>query len=55
MSATVTHRLVMSPEGFLRTVATLNGLLKKLVEAGVVTQRPATPQAAAASVSNNGA
>jgi len=34
----VTHRLILSPEGFLRTVAAMNALLNQLVEAGVVKQ-----------------
>jgi hypothetical protein len=34
----VTHRLIMSPEGFLRTVSTMNTLLNQLVKAGVVKQ-----------------
>ena len=32
----VTHRLIMSPEGFLRAVSTMNTLLNQLVKAGVV-------------------
>ena len=35
---TVTHRLILSPEGFLRTVSAMNTLLKQLVKAGVVKQ-----------------
>jgi len=34
----VTHRLIMSPEGFLRAVSTMNTLLNQLVKAGVVKQ-----------------
>ncbi len=35
----VTHRLIMSPEGFLRAVSTMNTLLNQLVKAGVVKQK----------------
>ncbi len=35
---TVTHRLILSPEGFLRTVSAMNTLLNQLVKAGVVKQ-----------------
>ncbi len=35
---TVTHRLILSPEGFLRSVSAMNTLLNQLVEAGVVKQ-----------------
>lgn len=34
----VTQRLMLSPEGFVRTVSTLNTLLKQLVDAGVIGQ-----------------
>ena len=34
----VTQRLIMSPEGFLRAVSTMNTLLNQLVKAGVVKQ-----------------
>jgi urease alpha subunit len=34
----VTNRLIMSPEGFLRAVSTMNTLLNQLVKAGVVKQ-----------------
>ncbi len=35
---TVTHRLILSPEGFLRSVSAMNTLLNQLVKAGVVKQ-----------------
>ena len=35
----VTHRLIMSPEGFLRAVSTMNTLLNQLVKAGVVNKQ----------------
>jgi len=34
----VTHRLILSPEGFLRSVSAMNTLLNQLVKAGVVKQ-----------------
>ena len=34
----VTNRLILSPEGFLRTVSAMNTLLNQLVKAGVVKQ-----------------
>ncbi len=38
VSATVTQRLILSSQGFLQAVSTLNTLLKQLVDAGVLTQ-----------------
>ena len=35
----VTHRLIMSPEGFLRAVSAMNTLLNQLVKAGVVNKQ----------------
>jgi hypothetical protein len=35
---TVTHRLILSPEGFLRTVSAMNTLLNQLVKSGVIKQ-----------------
>lgn len=32
----VTHRLIMSPDGFVRTVYVLNRLMKQLMDAGVI-------------------
>ena len=40
MSNEVTHRLIMAPQGFAQTVYVLNGLLRQLIEAGVVPQNP---------------
>ena len=37
-TTTVTRRLILSPEGFLRTVSAMNTLLNQLVKAGVVKQ-----------------
>ncbi|MCP5000939.1 MAG: hypothetical protein GY933_19910 [Hyphomicrobiales bacterium] len=43
-AATVTHRLILSPQGFIRTVQTMSLLMNQLLEAGII-QR--TPEAAA--------
>lgn len=40
MSSEVTHRLIMAPQGFAQMVYVLNGLLRQLIEAGVVPQNP---------------
>lgn len=38
MSGQVTHRLIMAPQGFAQMVYVLNGLLRQLLEAGIVQQ-----------------
>lgn len=42
MSSEVTHRLIMAPQGFAQMVYVLNGLLRQLIEAGVVQQASAS-------------
>lgn len=34
-----THRVIMAPDGFIRTVGALNNLMQELMKAGVITQR----------------
>ncbi len=51
---TVTHRLILSPEGFLRTVSAMNTLLNQLVKAGVVKKEPRPEPAAGGNGNGDG-
>ena len=41
----ITHRLIMSPDGFVRTVYVLNHLMKQLMDAGVIKSDQKKPAA----------
>lgn len=49
-----THRIVMPPDGFLRSFSSMENLVKQLIEAGLVKPRDgATDGTASVSVENN--